>query len=390
MPKRKREKDKDSYDYLLKKIKRLEKKLRAPDRDKHRDSSISQDESDTDLLDAWAIPEDDANGALPEPNQTDGSLSDEVSQPVLITSKPAVTVPTAQPQLAPGATANPAAPAAPASPPLESQASPAIENTEQQIPEPEETLDADLMEILGTDPNSVKQYGKDIQKDLSIRLEHCATNGLTKELRKEFKERYLTPDNCKLIDPPEMNAEVKAAVSDVVIKRDKAIENKQKQLTSAISCLSEAITILMQNKEKNTPLLKLLIDSTRILCDCQHADTITRRNFLLNAMKKEMKDQLQNTKIDKFLFSENLADTLKSAKAITKSGADLKIPAPKPQAKKPNPSTNKNLNWKPGPARRQPGPSRAKEPATSTSHRPRHTSRPSQHQQHYRTSYRHR
>lgn len=38
MPKRKREKDKDSYDYLLKKIKRLEKKLRSPDRHQHRDS----------------------------------------------------------------------------------------------------------------------------------------------------------------------------------------------------------------------------------------------------------------------------------------------------------------------------------------------------------------
>ncbi|XP_063617232.1 uncharacterized protein LOC134790395 [Cydia splendana] len=398
MPKRKREKDKDSYDYLLKKIKRLEKKLRSPDRDKHRDSSNSQDESDTDLLDAWAIPEDDAYHAPPAQqyagsDQSDtGSVTNEVSPPVAAMSKHAAVVLLVDPQPAPAAPANPPASAAPAAPSLDSPATPAVENVDQPLPESEEELDADLMEILGTDPNAVKQYGKDIQKDLSIRLEHCATNGLTKELRKEFKERYLTPDNCKLIDPPEINAEVKAAVSDVVIKRDKAIENKQKQLTSAISCLSEAITLLMSNKEKNTPLLKLLIDSSRILCDCQHADTITRRNFLLNAMKKEMKDQLQNTKIDKFLFSENLADALKSAKAITKSGADLKIPAPKPQAKKPNiPHTNKNLNWKPGPARRQPGPSRAKEPATSTRHRPMHTSRPSQHQhQHYRTSYRHR
>ncbi|XP_063538468.1 uncharacterized protein LOC134747760 [Cydia strobilella] len=346
MPKRKREKDKDSYDYLLKKIKRLEKKLRSLDRDKHRDSSNSQDESgmllyytvdiSADPLEAWAIPEDDAYHASPAKqysgsDQTDsGSVANEVSPPAAAMSKHAAVVPPVDPQPTPAAPANPAASAAPAAPILyilDSPATPAVENIDQPLPETEEELDADLMEILGSDPNAVKQYGRDIQKDLSIRLKHCATNGLTKELRNKFKDS-------------------KAAVSDVVIKRDK---------------------------------------------DCQHADTITRRNFLLNAMKKEMKDQLQNTKIDKFLFSENLADTLKSAKAITKSGADLKIPAPKPQAKKPNiPHTNKNFNWKPGPARRQPGPSRAKEPAPSTRHRPMHTSRPSQHQRYYRTSHRHR
>lgn len=255
-------------------------------------------------------------------------------------------------------------------------------------------LDNELLDILGTDPTTEKKYGKDIQKDLSIRFQHWTRTGITKELRRELKENYLTPENAKLIDPPELNAEIKAAVSDIIAKRDKAIESKQKQLTLAITSLGEAITLILSAKEKNTALLKLLMDSTRIICDCQHADSVTRRKFLLNAVKKEVREQLQNTKIDKLLFGENLAETIKTAKAITKSGTDLKpAPAPTPPNKKFTQSTgntSRNLNWRnPGPTRRPKGPPRMKEPATTSTNQPASSSKQSQHPQ-QRQNYRRR
>lgn len=37
-----------------------------------------------------------------------------------------------------------------------------------------------------------------------------------------------------------------------------------------------------------------------------------------------MKDQLEKTKIDDFLFGSNLVETLKSAMIISKSGADIR------------------------------------------------------------------
>ncbi|KAI5631802.1 hypothetical protein NE865_15494 [Phthorimaea operculella] len=284
-----------------------------------------------------------------------------------------------------GAGAPPPAASAPAgtAPPSATQPP----DTDEQLP-----LDNDLLNILGSDPTTDKKYGKDIHKDLPIRFQHWATTGLSKDMRKDLKENYLTPENCKLIDPPELNAEIKAAVSDIVAKRDKAIAGKQKQLTSAITCLGQAITHVLSSKEKDTQLLKLLMDSVRLICDCQHADTLTRRNFLLNTLKKEMREQLQNTKVDKLLFGENLAETLKCAKAINKSGIDLKPAAPKVENKKqitPSPSnTTKNLNWRnPGQVRRQTGPPRMKEPAmTSTRSRQPASSKLSQHPQ--RTSQR--
>lgn len=253
-------------------------------------------------------------------------------------------------------------------------------------------LDEIALQILGADPTNVTVYGKEIQKDLAIRFEHCATKGLTKETRKELKEKYLTPSNCVLIEPPILNDEIKAALNDVVAKRDKAIEAKQRQLTTAISCLGEAISLLLAKQDKDQALLKLLMDTSRIVCDCQHSDSMTRRNFILFQLKKDMKAQLEKTNIDKFLFGEKLTDTIKSAKAIQKSSTDLRPTSVlKPMTKKtalapPQPSARQqNLNYRgPPPQRRQMGGQRSKEPAAAphqqqARHRqPMTSSRPSQ------------
>ncbi|KAL0811415.1 hypothetical protein ABMA28_009818 [Loxostege sticticalis] len=246
-------------------------------------------------------------------------------------------------------------------------------DTQSKIQVPEEpavqnnALDSDALDILGADPSSQIQYAKNVHTELASRLEHIATSGLTKELRKELNERYLIPGNCIMIGAPLMNPEIKAAVTDTVMKRDKGIEARQKQLAAAISGLAIVLHNELENKDKDTTLskdtLKQLMDVSRILCDIQHSESVTRRNFAAFSIKKELKDHLyHNTKIDKTLFGENLAETLRSAKAVSKSGSDLKTktqPKPKPSTSY---STTSNLNWRsPAPARRQPPPHRNQE-----------------------------
>lgn len=51
-----------------------------------------------------------------------------------------------------------------------------------------------------------------------MRLQHIATMGLTKEIHKALSEKYLTPSNSTLIDAPELNPEIKAAIFEAVIK----------------------------------------------------------------------------------------------------------------------------------------------------------------------------
>ncbi|XP_063628984.1 uncharacterized protein LOC134800450 [Cydia splendana] len=219
-------------------------------------------------------------------------------------------------------------------------------------------LDDDVLQILGDDPSSATIYGKEVRAEIATRFTHVAIEGITKEIRKDLLSKYLIPANCVKIGAPKLNPEIKAAISENFAKRDKGIESKQKEMACAISCLSEIITSQLNSKEKNNDLLQKLIDLGRILCDLQYADSVTRRNFILFSLKKDLKDHLVNTKIDTCLFGENLTETLKSAKAMIKSGGEIKAPVPKQpvaQYRRVKSSVSQPLNRR-GPAPRRPPP----------------------------------
>lgn len=256
-----------------------------------------------------------------------------------------------------------------------------VPSTSQDIPkagdEPPQdecsNLESEVLEILGEDPSTVVKYGPDFHAELTNRLQHLTTEGLNKDKRKELIAKYLPPSNCPYIGAPALNAEVKAALPETLAKRDKGIETKQSQMASAISCLGQIITIQLKSQNKDNEMLTKLMDVSRLLCDIQHGDSVTRRNFVLFSLKKEMKEHLSDTKIDKFLFGENLGDTIKSAKAVSKSGTELKADSGRKNAPRQpfKPSSQKNLNRKPpAPARRPPPPgaapgagARSREPA---------------------------
>ncbi|KAJ8723719.1 hypothetical protein PYW07_007699 [Mythimna separata] len=224
-----------------------------------------------------------------------------------------------------------------------------------------EDLDPEMLEILGTDPSVVVNYGTDIHNELATRLQHIATQGLGRETLKELTERYLIPANSALIGAPILNAEIKAAVTETILKRDKGIEGRQNQLATAISGLARVLSKELEDKNKNKDRLKQLMDVCRILCNIQHAESATRRNFAIFSIKKDLKDHLTDTKIDKYLFGENLAETIRSARAVTKSGTEMKTKTQ--QKPKTFPQSN-NLNWRsPAPARKQQGAQRVREAA---------------------------
>lgn len=229
-------------------------------------------------------------------------------------------------------------------------------------------LDDAVLQILGDDPSSTVEYGNEVHKEVANRLEHLATAGLSKELRKELCEKYIVPSNCTRIGAPQLNAEIKAALNETLVKRDKAIEARQKQIASAISCVAQIATDQLLSKDTNHDILKKAMDAGRLLADIQYAESTTRRNFAAYSLKKDMKEHLFNTKIDKYLFGESLPDALKTAKAVSKSGIELKVDT----QKKSRPTTTsskpaaKNLNWKSqAPARRQQEPPRSREPAAA-------------------------
>ncbi|XP_041983252.1 uncharacterized protein LOC121736230 [Aricia agestis] len=138
----------------------------------------------------------------------------------------------------------------------------------------------DFSEILGEDPSTSVAYGPDIHKDVASRFTYIATKGLDKEARKNLVEKFQIPNNSKFIAAPKLNAELKAAIIDTAVKRDKSIEIKQCEIAAAISSLGTIISNEIKSGS-DKELIQSLMDMGRLLCDIQYNQSICRRSLIL-------------------------------------------------------------------------------------------------------------
>lgn len=131
------------------------------------------------------------------------------------------------------------------------------------------------------------------------------------------------PENCDLLVAPLLNAEVKVALAENMVKRDTSLATKQKQLSIAIAALNKAIELII-SKESHTKIFKPISDACRLLCDSHFTNTRTRRGFVISSINPELKETLIDSKRNSLLFGEKISDKLRSAKTIKKSAADLR------------------------------------------------------------------
>lgn len=206
----------------------------------------------------------------------------------------------------------------------------------------------EILCLLGEAPNIQMPQGKNVHEAISSRWLGILSKGVEKEFKEKMLKEYLVPGNCDLLATPVLNPEAKVAVTDFMAKRDQSLSQRQQQLGTALSALAQA-TEMVISKESTEKILKPLSDACRLLCDNHYQDTKTRRSLIVSALKPDLRETLVNTVRDKYLFGEKLADHLKSAQNIHKSGEGLKILPKQPFNKKQfiNNHTSKNrLNYK--------------------------------------------
>lgn len=184
---------------------------------------------------------------------------------------------------------------------------------------------------------------------MATRWADIIKNGLAKEKINELKEKYPPPENCKTLGAPKLNLEAQAAIVEVAVKRDKAIAAKQDQVGRALTALATVFGKLCKNKE-NAPIINVVVDAARLLCDHQHQETTTRKNFILQGLEQTTREAIKDTETDTWLFGEGFSEKLKASKAIKKSAQEISMNKPK---KPTNQQQQKHLNFK-GPATHQP------------------------------------
>lgn len=232
----------------------------------------------------------------------------------------------------------------------------AIENIQE--------LEPDILCLLGEEPAQEEKFCENVHKDIANRWSDILVNGLKDETKKDILKNYTVPYNLKLAQAPTLNPEIRAAVNEGALKRDNILADKQKVLSSIITCIANTVTAVLQtgcsDEETKCQTLKSLSDAGRLLCHTHYSETQTRRNFLLSCLNKEIKDNVKDLKRDHLLFGNDLQDHLKSMKAIIRAGTELKPSAAKPKLPhkhlhQPKEHTSRALNWRgPPPPQSQP------------------------------------
>lgn len=210
---------------------------------------------------------------------------------------------------------------------------------------PEPILDRKLLEAIGKCLDAEKKLGPAIHNDILVRWKGILKEGLRKKERENIFNKYPVPENCAIIEPPELNPEVKASLLEPIIARDKRMVEKQKDVSLCLAAVGLIISNLLKGvSPDNTLLLTTLSDVSRNLVHLQRQESTTKRVIILAHLNAAMKDTLNATIMDEWLFGKELEATLKTAKLLECSSKELK------PAEKVSTSSQQAKNWK-GPPR---------------------------------------
>ncbi|XP_063535369.1 uncharacterized protein LOC134745307 [Cydia strobilella] len=240
----------------------------------------------------------------------------------------------------------------------ENQPSPVLDPLLEITPE----LDPSILNILGDEPAKEEIFSKAVHKDIASRWSDILINGLKEDVKKEIISCHDIPENLTLLQSPILNPEIKAAVNENSHKRDGILSEKQRSMACVITCIADLMSSNLENcsdAAENKESLKLLSDAGRLLCHVHYEETSARRTFLQACLSKDVKENIKDLKRDRFLFGSDLSEKLKSMKAITKTGAEMRPastkPKPPPKGRPAEAGPSRALNWRgpPPPASRR-------------------------------------
>ncbi|XP_043465394.1 uncharacterized protein LOC122500502 [Leptopilina heterotoma] len=181
------------------------------------------------------------------------------------------------------------------------------------------------LDILGENPSSNEQKEIKLHPDLVARWKHWMSSGITESVKDDLLKNYPRKGDC-LLEPPQLNPEIKTPMTDVAKKRDDHFQDLQRLVGSALSSVGLAISDLLGEEEFDPfKQLQLLSDAGKLLTEMFHSISVARRAFITPGYTKVVRDILESaTDNPAFLFGDKLNEKVTEAKTFEKLGRDMK------------------------------------------------------------------
>lgn len=170
----------------------------------------------------------------------------------------------------------------------------------------------------------------DIRHLLSVFL----AKGLDDEPRKLAIDSYRLLKDCNALNPPDLNAAIKVALSSVVLRQDAFLIKIQNQLAATLSALAVPFNDVYESSRSNPAQateqdLKKAGDPVKLIADVFHSISCHRRYLIVPSLDPSIRDVLDACPIDALLFGVDFSEKWKISKEAKKLGASLKKKTPK-------------------------------------------------------------
>ena len=193
-----------------------------------------------------------------------------------------------------------------------------------------DSLDPTLREKIGIIPELEQREVPRFYEELKLSWDYWMVNGLKASEKEDLVKSYSIPELCDW-SAPVLNLEISSAQNfpEMAKYRDKHLAASQSCLGAAMTAIGSGLSILFDSDGEvdSDQLIKYLCDAGRLCADLYHQQSVSRRALILPKITdKKYRKMLEETKIDRSLFGEELGKKVKSSQALAKTGLELFAP----------------------------------------------------------------
>lgn len=198
---------------------------------------------------------------------------------------------------------------------------------------------------MGSAPDVPVLYGPPVHPEVATRWTAILMGGLKDEEVNLLLKTYPAPENCSLIVPPKVNVEIAKAARDFPLQLDAKKVRHQNQVGAALTAISRILTDFCKegvSEQTWSSYIRYLRDAARLLADVHHSETVLRQGLLSEDFNSELRDMLNSSVHDEWLFGRDLNERLQASKALDKVSSELKPSAQPSTSAAPAGSSNSN------------------------------------------------
>ena len=179
---------------------------------------------------------------------------------------------------------------------------------------------------MGEDPSVPRSFDLSIHPFIMSRIKFWTDKGLERRDSDDLLIKYKRND---ALEAPKLNIPVESRLSIAAKRRDEYKRQAQNAIGSALMAIGAVTSSFLIEKDSidAQETFEILLDSIKILSDVFYKQSLSRRVTITPAFNKSIKEILDKSKADEFLFGNDLLTKIKEAKTIERLTADIRQPS---------------------------------------------------------------